>query len=230
MTTLTNLAIRDWPDAERPREKLLQQGVSALSDAELLAVLLRTGVRGKTAVDLGRDLLREFGGLRQVMEVDYERFCQTRGLGLTKYVQFQVVLEIARRYLKSGMQQKPILHNPEETYQFLAAQLRPCQDEVFACLFLDNAHRVIEFEKMFHGTINFAHVHPRTLIKQALKHNAAALILAHNHPSGIAEPSNADIEITRHLKQVLSFIEVRLLDHVVIGDQVAISLAERGVI
>lgn len=224
------MAITDWPPLERPREKLLAKGPAALSDAELLAIFLRTGVRGKTAVDLGRLLLQEFGSLRNIVGADQIRFCQSRGLGLAKYVQLQAVLEIARRYLQETIQRDNVLTNPYETRHFLTARLRSYEHEVFACLFLDNAHRVIRYEELFHGTINSTTVHPREVVKQALNYNAAAVIFAHNHPSGMAEPSAADQYITQQLKQALHIIDVRVLDHFIIGDGQITSFMERGLL
>jgi DNA repair protein RadC len=219
-----------WPLSERPREKLLQRGPSALSDAELLAILLRTGVTGKTAVDLARDLLTDFGGLRPLLEADRQRFCSHHGLGDAKFAQLQAVLEIARRHLQEQLYRGDTLENPEATRQFLSSRLRHLPYEVFACLFLDNRHRLIDFEELFRGTIDGASVHPREVVRRALHHNAAAIILAHNHPSGIAEPSRADVQLTRRLVESLSLVDIRVLDHVVVGDGYGVSFAERGLI
>lgn len=224
------MSIRDWPDEERPREKLLQRGACALSDAELLAIFLRTGVAGRSAVDLARDLLAEFGGLRQLLEADHARFCQGLGLGTAKYVQLQAVLELGRRFLEERLQRGDALQSVADTRRYLTAKLRHQPHEVFACLFLDNRHRVICFEELFFGTIDGASVHPRQVVKRALYHNAAALILAHNHPSGIAEPSQADEQITLRLKEALALVDVRVLDHFIIGDGQVISFAERGLL
>ncbi|MGF1528941.1 MAG: DNA repair protein RadC [Candidatus Competibacterales bacterium] len=228
MTTQPPSSIRHWPAAERPREKLLQRGAHALSDAELLAIFLRTGVRGMSAVDLARRLLERFGGLRRLFEASQEEFCQTQGLGPAKYVQLQAVLEMGRRYLEQTLVKGEALESAWATRQFLTAKLRHHPHEVFAVLFLDNRHRVIAFEELFYGTIDGAAVHPRQVVKRALHHNAAALICAHNHPSGVAEPSQADRQITQRLQAALALIDVRLLDHVIIGDGEAVSLAERG--
>ncbi|MEA2093322.1 MAG: DNA repair protein RadC [Pseudomonadota bacterium] len=220
--------IRDWPVSERPRERLLARGPAALSDAELLAIFLRTGVNGKTAVDLARELLQAWGGLRPLLEADQKRFCAMRGLGLAKYAQLQAVLEMGRRHLQEQLQREATLDNPDVTRNFLISRLRHHQHEVFACLFLDNRHRIITFEELFHGTIDGASVHPREVVKRALQHNAAAVILAHNHPSGIAEPSRADVQITRRLVEALALLDIRVLDHLIIGDGEGVSLAERG--
>ena len=222
------MPITDWPLAERPREKLLAQGAAALSDAELLAIFLRTGVRGKTAVDLARDLLNEFGGLRHLLNAGQKAFCNHTGLGPAKYTQLQAVLEMGRRHLFETLQRGDTLSDPATTRQYLSARLRDIPHEVFACLFLDNRHRVICFEELFRGTINGASVHPREVVKKALHHNAAALILAHNHPSGIAEPSEADRQLTSKLQKALGLVDIRVLDHVVIGDGESVAFAERG--
>ena len=224
------MRITDWPVAERPREKLLQLGTSVLSDAELLAIFLRTGVRGTTAVDLARGLLREFGGLRALLDASQPLFCAHHGLGPAKYSQIQAGLELARRYLRDNLTRGETLTDPTNTRNFLSARLRGYPYEVFACLFLDNRHRVIEFEELFRGTIDGASVYPREVVRRALHHNAAALILAHNHPSGIAEPSSADRALTRRLTDSLELIDVRVLDHFVVGDGEAVSFAERGLI
>jgi DNA repair protein RadC len=224
------MPIKDWPAGERPREKLLQQGPQALSDAELLAIFLRTGVRGKSAVDLGRDLLSSFGGLRALLQADWRTFCQAPGLGMAKYSQLQAALEISRRYLLESLQREDVLTSPEVARSYLTARLRDRPHEVFACLFLDNRHRVICFEELFRGTIDGATVHPREVVKTALAHNAAAVILAHNHPSGVAEPSRADEMLTRRLKDALALVDIRVLDHIVVGEGNAVSLAERGLL
>jgi DNA repair protein RadC len=224
------MAIRDWPDDERPREKLLRRGASALSDAELLAIFLRTGVTGRSAVDLARDLLNCFGSLRQLLEADQASVCGNAGLGPAKYVQLQAVLELGRRFLEETLQRGDVLQGVADTRRYLTAKLRHQPHEVFACLFLDNRHRVISFEELFHGTIDGASVHPREVVRRALYHNAAALILAHNHPSGVAEPSQADEQITLRLREALALIDVRLLDHFIVGDGQIISMAERGLL
>jgi len=224
------MAITDWPAAERPREKLLQRGAEALSDAELLAIFLRTGVTGKTAVDLARDLLHEHGSLRNLMAADYARFCASHGLGQAKYVQLQAVLEMGRRHLHETLKQGDALTSPQHTRSYLSTRLRGYPYEVFACLFLDNQHRVIEYEELFRGTIDGATVHPREVVRCAMRHNAAAVILAHNHPSGVAEPSASDTQITQKLKDALALVDVRVIDHIIVGDGQMTSLAERGVL
>jgi DNA repair protein RadC len=223
------MPITDWPADERPREKLLKRGATALSDAELLAIFLRTGVAGRTAVDLARDLLSRFGGLRPLLQADLTAFCAARGLGQAKYTQLQAVLEMGRRHLSETLARGDALGSPDDTRRFLSARLRDYPFEVFACLFLDNRHRVIAFEELFRGTIDGASVHPREVVRRALAHNAAAVILAHNHPSGVAEPSRSDEAITRRLREALSLVDIRVLDHVVVGDEL-VSFAERGLL
>jgi DNA repair protein RadC len=225
------MPITDWPDEERPREKLMAKGPQALSDAELLAIFLRIGIKGKTAVDLARELLTEFGGLRALLESDFECFSRAQGLGMAKYAQLQAVLEMARRHLKETLQRGNALTTPDITRQYLAVQMRGYRHEVFGCLWLDNQHRVLEFEELFHGTIDGASVYPREVVRAALRLNAAAVIFAHNHPSGVAEPSEADRLITQRLRQALNLIDIRVLDHFIVGDgDQAYSFAEHGLI
>jgi DNA repair protein RadC len=224
------MSIRDWPEGERPREKLLQCGAQSLSEAELLAILLRTGRRGMSAVDVARALLAEFGSLRGLLTAEQDRVCRARGLGPARYVALQAAVELARRHYRELMMAGSALANPRATREFLRMQLRDLPHEVFCCVFLDNRHRVIAFEELFRGTIDGASVHPREVVKRALGKNAAAVILAHNHPSGIAEPSQADELITRRLKEALALVDIRVLDHLVIGDGVCESFAERGLL
>ena len=222
------MSISQWPVNERPREKLLERGADSLSDAELLAIFLRTGLPGMNAVDLARDLLSRYGSLRALFEAHQRRFCDTPGLGPAKYAQLQAVLEMVRRYLHENLRRGDALRNPADTRNYLSAQLRGRDHEVFACLFLDTRHRVIAFEEVFRGTIDGASVHPREIVKLALAHNAAAVILAHNHPSGVSEPSQADIRLTGRLRDSLALVDVRVLDHLIVGDGAATSLAELG--
>jgi DNA repair protein RadC len=224
------MAIKDWPASERPREKLLNHGVQALSDAELLAIFLRTGVSGISAVELARNLLNSFGSLRALLEAKQAQFCAQYGLGPAKYVQLQAVLEMSRRHLESKLNRGDALTDADSTKAFVQQKLRHYPYEVFACLFLDNQHRLIGFEELFHGTINMAKVYPREVVKQALSYNAAAVIFAHNHPSGIAEPSMSDIELTQQLKSALNMVDIRVLDHIIVGDAEPSSLAEQGLI
>jgi len=222
------MAISDWPAEERPREKLLNLGPSALSDAELLAIFLRTGSKGRSAVALARDLLREHGSLRGLLGADQKSFCASKGLGTAKFVQLQAVLEMSRRHLREKLSRDSAITNPGQTRDYLSIRLAGYPHEVFACLFLDNRHRVIEFEELFRGTIDGASVHPREVVRRAIAHNAAAIILTHNHPSGVAEPSEADRRITRRLQEALALIDVRVLDHIVVAAGESVSLAERG--
>lgn len=224
------MTIPNWPENERPREKLLQKGPDALSDAEILSIFLRTGCKGSSALDLARELLDKFQGLRHLVDTDHKEFCMAKGLGIVKYVQIQAAIELGKRYLESGLKKSDVFTSPEKTREFLTLKLRAYPYEVFACLYLDNHHRLISFDKLFFGTIDSAQVHAREIIRAALKHNAAAVILSHNHPSGVAEPSTADINLTLELKKALALVDVRVLDHLVIGDKEAVSFAERGLL
>jgi DNA repair protein RadC len=218
------MSIRDWPDGERPREKLLARGAHALSDAELLAVFLGSGRRGQTAVDLGRTLLAGAGGLKSLLETPTHR----PGIGTVAWCRLLGALELGRRYLDAELRSGETLSDPAASARYLKSRLGGYPYEVFGCLFLDNRHRVIAFEELFRGTIDGASVHPREVVRRCLSHNAAAVILAHNHPSGVAEPSAADRAITLRLRDAMELIDVRLLDHFVIGDGHPTSLAQRG--
>ncbi len=220
--------IRDWPEAERPRERLLGAGPGALSDAELLAIFLRTGMAGESAVDLARRLLREFGGLRALLQADRSRFCAQPGLGPAKFAQLQAVLEMARRHLAEALQRGPALQDPDAVAAYLVHQLRELRHEVFAVLLLDTQHRVLAFERLSEGTLDSAHVYAREVVRRALQHHAAAVIFAHNHPSGVAEPSQADRQLTVRLRDALALVDVRVLDHLVVGDGPPVSFARRG--
>ena len=222
------MSIRDWPAAERPREKLLQHGSGSLSDAELLAIFLRTGVSGKSAVDLARHLLSESGSLRALLEADLRAFCRQLGLGPAKFSQLQAVLEMSRRHLAERLRRESALESPQAVRDYFKALLRHEPHEVFGCLFLDTRHRMLAFEVLFRGSIDSASVYPRQVVKRALAHNAAAVIFCHNHPSGISEPSQADRTLTRRLIQALDLIEVRVLDHFIVGDGQPLSMVERG--
>ncbi|MDX1802973.1 MAG: DNA repair protein RadC [Alcanivorax sp.] len=222
------MAITDWPAGERPREKLLARGAAALSDAELLAIFLRTGRQGMTAVDLAREQLRAGGGLRAVLDASPARMAQLPGMGRARQALLLAALELGRRYLAEPLERGLPLDNPDKAGQLLTARLRGLPHEVFAALFLDNKHRLIAFETLFRGTIDAAAVYPREVVRRAMDLNAAAVILAHNHPSGVAEPSQSDHAITRRLVEALALVEVRVLDHLVIGDGGWVSLASRG--
>ncbi|ENM5779388.1 DNA repair protein RadC [Vibrio mimicus] len=220
--------LKDLPVESMPREKLLQRGPQSLSDAELLAIFLRTGTQGMNVLALADLLLRDFGSLRALFCVSKEQFCRHKGLGEAKFVQLQAVLEMTQRYLGETLKRGDALTSPQQTKLYLSSILRDRQREAFYILFLDNQHRVIRDEILFEGTIDAASVYPREVVKRALHHNAAAVILAHNHPSGVAEPSQADRRITDRLRDALSLVEIRVLDHFVVGDGEVVSFAERG--
>jgi DNA repair protein RadC len=222
------MSIADWPAGERPREKLLQRGVAALSDAELLAIFLRTGVTGKSAVDLARELLARFGNLTQLFSASKKEFCGIHGMGQAKYVQLQAVLEMSRRALHEEMQCGDALNSPRAVREYLQLLLRTRQQEVFIAIFLDAQHRVIATEELFQGTLTQTSVYPREVVKRALAHNAAALIFAHNHPSGVAEPSESDRLLTDALRQALQLVDVRVLDHFIVAGAACLSFAEIG--
>lgn len=222
--------IRDWPLAERPREKLLQQGAGSLSEAELLAIWLRHGTAGMNALDLARTLLARFGSLRSVLTAERGALCRQPGIGPARWAELQAALEIVRRHHLERLQSGPVLASPRTARDYLIARLRDRDHEVFCCLFLDSRHRLIACEELFRGTVDGASVHPREVVKQCLARNASAVILAHNHPSGVAEPSQADEIITARLRDALALVEIRLLDHLVVGDGNCTSLAERGLL
>lgn len=224
------MPISDWPEEERPREKLLALGAKALSDPELLAIFLRTGIPGRTAVDLARDLIKQFGSLRQLLECDLAAFSKSPGLGKAKYAQLQAVLEMASRHYIKTLEQDGALTSPELTRQYLTQKMRNYPHEVFACLMLNNQNCVIAYEELFYGTIDSASVYPRVVVQKALARNAAAVIFAHNHPSGITTPSEADRVITQRLDQALKLIDIRVLDHFIIGEGPAYSFAENGLL
>ncbi len=225
---MESMSIKEWPMDERPREKLIRNGASSLSDAELLAIFLRTGTKGKSAVDIGRDLLQEYGGLRQILNAEHSALACTFGLGPAKSALLHAALELGKRYLAQKLEREGPLTSPTQAADFLMHQLRDQPREVFAVVYLDNRHHVLRYQELFYGTLNGATVHPREVVKSALKHNAAAVIIAHNHPSGIAEPSQADTSLTVKLKEALNMVEVRLLDHLVIGDGEFVSMSDRG--
>ena len=224
------MSIADWPTGERPREKLLQRGPSALSDAELLAIFLRTGVVGKSAVDLARDVLARFNTLTRLFAAGEREFCDIHGMGQAKYVQLQAVLEMSRRALQEEMQAGDALNSPRAVRDYLQLLLRARQQEVFIAIFLDAQHRVISAEELFQGTLTQTSVYPREVVKRALHHNAAAAIFAHNHPSGVAEPSDSDRMLTDALKQSLLMVDVRVLDHFIVAGAACLSFAEKGML
>ena len=224
------MPITDWPELERPREKLLSQGSKALSDAELLAIFLRTGIKGKTAVDIARELINNFGGLRNLLTASQKDFCQHHGLGPAKYAQLQAVLELSQRHLLESLQRSDSLTSPDTTKHYFQAKMRDYPHEVFSCIYLDNRNRIIQYEELFYGSLAGASVYPREVVKKALSQNAAAVIFAHNHPSGVAEPSQADKQITEQLRKALGMVEIRVLDHIIVGDGYCVSFTERGLL
>ena len=224
------MSLSTWPKSERPREKLLSLGAGALSDAELLAIFLRTGTRGKPVMELARELIREFGGIRGLLEADQQLLMKAQGLGIAKCVQLKSILELSERYLQKGIERGDAISDPGSTRRYLKSKLRGYSREVFACMYLDNQHRLIKYEELFFGTIDGASVHPREVVKRVLHHNAAAVIFAHNHPSGLAEPSQADKRITDKICQALALIDVRVLDHMIVGDSEVSSFAELGLL
>lgn len=225
------MGISDWPEAERPRERLLRNGAHSLSDAELLAIFLRVGVRGKSAVDLARELLERFGSLGRLSGAPLEAFDDIAGIGAAKYVQLQAVLEMARRALREELAAGDILCSPRQVRDYLRLRLAALPHEVFMVLLLDSQNRLTHAEELFRGTLAQTSVYPREVVKLALRHNAAAAIFAHNHPSGVAEPSRADELLTASLKQALALVDVKVLDHFIVGGAGApLSFAERGLL
>jgi DNA repair protein RadC len=220
--------LKDWPAQEKPREKLLQQGAQSLSDAELLAIFLRTGVKGCDVVNLSRQLLQSFGSISAIYRANHDDFCQRHGLGTAKYVQLQACLEMSKRHLREQIQQGDTLTSSQSTRDYLINELRHETREIFAVLFLNNQHQVIQFERLFFGTIDAAAVYPRIVVEQAIKYNAAAVILTHNHPSGVAEASIADLQITHRLTQALNLLDIRVLDHIIVAGHQCFSFAEHG--
>lgn len=225
------MAITDWPEDERPRERLLTQGAAALSDAELLALFLRVGVKGKSAVDLARELIGRFGSLNRLFSASQTEFSAIPGMGPAKYAQLQAVLEMSRRALAEELKQASTLTTPATVRDYLRLHLAGLRHEVFFALWLDAQNRLIVAEELFSGSLTQTSVYPREVVKHALAHNAAAVVFAHNHPSGVAEPSEADRMLTRELKQALALIDVKVLDHfIVAGTSTPLSFAERGML
>lgn len=222
--------IATWPPLERPREKLLSCGPQGLSDAELLAIILQSGVKGCNALDLARSLLVQFNGLRGLFAASQDDVCAISGLGVSKYARFAAIRELHNRCHLETLRTKDIMAGADLTKDYLKAKYRDCDHEVFSCLFLDSQHQLLTVEELFTGTIDGAAVYPREVVKKCIEHGSSAVIFAHNHPSGIAEPSQADIAITGKLKAALATIEVRVLDHLIIGDPAVTSLAERGLV
>jgi len=222
------MSIKDWPTEQRPRERLIEHGPESLSDAELLAIFLRSGLPGLDVVQLSLNLIEKFGGLRNLLRADIDVFMKQKGLGSARYVQLQAILEMARRILSEEMVRENVMNSATATTEYLRVTMRDLKQEVFSCLWLDSQHRLIQYVAHFHGTIDAAAVYPRELVRAALQHNAAAVILAHNHPSGVAEPSQSDRQITRQIVQALALIDVRVLDHVIVGEGEVVSFAQRG--
>ena len=222
--------IADWPIDDRPREKLIAKGAEALSDAELVAVLFRTGTRGRSAVDLARQALAACGSLSALLSAERVAFCNIRGIGDAKYAQVQAVLEMSRRALRETLDRGVSLGSPQAVRDYLRLKLQGRPHEVFVAVFLDAQNRVLAVEELFRGTLTQTSVFPREIVKRALHHNAAAVIFAHNHPSGVAEPSRADEALTQTLKHTLGLVDVKVLDHFVVGGDAAMSFAERGLL
>jgi DNA repair protein RadC len=220
--------IRDWPETERPREKLLQRGAAVLSDAELLAIFLGSGLQGSDAVASARNLLSDHGPLRALLERSPRELIKLPGIGPARACALAAALELGNRHLAADLERGEALTDPQAAGRYFSQRLRGLPHEVFAALFLDTRHRAITFEEMFRGTVDGAEVHPREVVRRALAHNAAAVIVGHNHPSGNGEPSAADRAITIRLKQALALVEIRLLDHFIVGDGAPVSLAARG--
>ena len=223
------MAISDWPVDRRPRERLLAEGAKALQDAELLAVLLRTGVRGKSAVDLGYELLKRFGSINRLLAAGPE-LLEIKGLGEAKSAQFTAAIELARRAMKEELKERSALTSPGAVRDYLRVALGHRRHEIFVCIWLDAQHKVIGIEDAFEGTLTQTSVYPREIVQSALRRNAAAVIFAHNHPSGVAQPSQADELLTRNLREALALVEVKVLDHFIIAGNQAISFAERGLL
>ena len=224
------MAITDWPLQERPRERLIALGPRALADAELLAILLRTGVKGKSAVDVARSLLARFGSVAALLEADAGDLAAVPGLGSAKSAQLQAALELSRRALREELSARDVLSSPRAVRDYLRLTFAGRQHEVFVVLLLDAQHRVIACEELFRGTLTQTSVYPREVVKCALRHNAAAVIFAHNHPSGVAEPSHADEILTRSLKSALSLVDIQVLDHFIVAGSRTMSFAERGLL
>ena len=224
------MAITDWPAAERPREKLIELGAEALSDAELLAIFLRVGVVGKSAVDLARDLLTQFASLNGIFAATEHELIQVHGIGTSKYVQLQAIFEMSRRALNEQLQSQDVLKSPQQVRDYLVLKLGSLTKEVFLVMFLDTQNRLVATEEMFSGSLKETSVYPREVLKRALHHNAASVIFAHNHPSGIAQQSQADELLTKLLKQALALVDVRVLDHFIVAGNNTLSFVERGLL
>lgn len=223
-------SIKDWPADERPREKLLKHGAGTLSDAELLAIFLRTGLPGKSAIDLARELILHFGSLPQLLAASEQQFCRFHGMGPAKFVQLQASLEMSKRFFHDQVREQNVMSNPGACQRFLQSALANKPYEVFACLFLDTQNHVLALEELFRGTLDGASVYPREVVRRVLELNAASVILSHNHPSGDLSPSDSDRHLTQKLKQALALIDVRILDHIIVSRSGTLSFAERGLL
>ncbi len=224
------MAIKDWPEGERPRERMLAHGPQVLSDAELIAVFLRTGTAGRSALDLGREALARFGGLSGLLAATPAELGRLAGLGPAKSAQLQAVLELARRSIREDVRRDAVLTSPGKVRDYLRMTLGNLPHEVFLALFLDSQNRLLVAEELFRGTLTQTSVYPREVVKRALSINAAAVIFAHNHPSGVAEPSRSDELLTASLKQSLALVDVKVLDHLIVAGSQTVSLAERGLV
>lgn len=221
------MPITDWPHADRPREKLLSKGAAVLTDAELIAIFLQTGIRGKTALDIAKELLNEFGTLKKLLAAPT---LKKPGMGAAKFAALKAAVELGKRYSDENLIIGETLNSSQKTQKFLTQQLRHYPNEVFACLFMDNHFRLIRYEELFHGTVNEANIYPREIVRLGLAHNAAKLILAHNHPSGYPIPSSADKEVTQLIKQALALVDIEVVDHLIIGNPENFSFAEMGLL
>lgn len=224
------MPITDWPADDKPHTKLLQKGPAALTDAELIALFLKSGTRGKTALDLAKELLQEFGGLKKLLRTSSALLMKKKGMGSMKYATLKAAIEIGRRYMHDNIAIGEVLNNSRTTQSFLADRLRDQVNEVFACVFLDTRYRLIAYEELFQGTINEANIYPREIVRRGLAHNAAKIILAHNHPSGHAIPSAADKEVTQLIKEALALVDIDVADHIIIGNPDIFSFADTGLI
>ncbi|HXW01621.1 MAG TPA: DNA repair protein RadC [Anaerolineae bacterium] len=224
------MSITNWPKYDRPREKLIIRGEKALSDAELVAIFLRTGVKGKSALDLARQLLEEFGGMKNMLQAPLLTLLGRHGIGRSKYVTLKAAVELGRRCLTHQAEHGEIFNSSAKTRSFIAGHLSHHSAEVFAGIFMDIKYRLLAFDELFHGTIHEAAVYPREVVRRGLIYNAARIILAHNHPSGVASPSDADITVTRHIRDALALVDIKLVDHIIVGHRETYSFAEDGLI
>lgn len=222
------MAISDWPNNERPREKMLEFGARSLSEAELLAIFLRTGTKGQSAIELARSLLKDHKSLKSLLNLPYRKLVAKRGIGLAKYAMLQAALELAKRCQEEHIKHSKVLNSTLDAKSYLISKLANQSREIFACIFLDSKHKILCYEALFSGTINYTPIYPRVIAQKALEYNASAIILAHNHPSGDTEPSQSDILSTRELATILNHLDIKVLDHLIVGGQTCSSLAELG--